>query len=284
MRPGRPILRYHGGKWRLAPWIISHFPRHVVYHEPFCGAASILARKPRTRAEIINDLSGDIVNVFQVLRDPAAARRLIRLMRLTPFAEQEFLEGYEPTQEPIERARRTLVRSHMGHGATGCNPNRRTGFRARSHTRTRGRTSPQDWADLPDHIRHWVDRLTGVTITQRDAIPSLLRHDAPDTLHYVDPPYLDHTRSQEAKRDYEHPYSDDQHQQLSKVLHDLKGLIILSGYPSEEYDRWYQGWARVHRSALADRGKVAVECLWLNPAAVAAGAIRQPELFTREVA
>ena len=71
--PWRPALRYHGGKWRLAPWIIGHFPAHKIYCEPFCGAASVLLRKPRSRIEIINDLDSEVTNLFQILRDPEHA-------------------------------------------------------------------------------------------------------------------------------------------------------------------------------------------------------------------
>lgn len=280
MTPRRPILRYRGGKWRDGPWIISHFPGHRVYHEPYCGGASVLARKPRSFSEIINDLSGDVVNVFWVLRHPARARELERLLRLTPFAEAEFKAAYLPADDPVERARRTITRAHLGHGANGVNRNRKTGFRGRAHRRTT--TGAQDWVNLPDQIRDWVARLQGVVITNRDALESLARHDEPDCLHYVDPPYMDSTRYQEAKRDYEHPMTDDQHRELAEVLHGLEGMVILSGYPSEAYDRWYQDWTRVERRSLADRGKIATEVLWLNPAA--AKAMPQPGLFDREEA
>ncbi len=76
----RPALRYHGGKWRLAPWIISHFPPHLVYCEPYGGAASVLIQKPRSHGEIYNDLDGEIVNVFRVLRDPDQSELLIKIL------------------------------------------------------------------------------------------------------------------------------------------------------------------------------------------------------------
>lgn len=74
----RPVLRYPGGKFKLAKWVISHFPGHDFYVEPFGGAASVLMSKPRAQGEIYNDLDGDVVNVFRVLRDPSQAQELER--------------------------------------------------------------------------------------------------------------------------------------------------------------------------------------------------------------
>jgi site-specific DNA-adenine methylase len=85
----RPVLRWHGGKWRLAPWIISHFPMHRCYVEPYGGAGSVLIRKPRAYAEVYNDLDGAVVGLFRVLQEPTSAARLLDLLRLTPFARAE---------------------------------------------------------------------------------------------------------------------------------------------------------------------------------------------------
>ena len=94
MRPTRPVLRWHGGKWLLAPWIIGHFSEHRVYVEPFGGAGSVLMRKPRCYAEVWNDLDGEVVNLFRVLRS-ARAQELVDVIRLTPFARDEFVAAYE---------------------------------------------------------------------------------------------------------------------------------------------------------------------------------------------
>ena len=110
--PSRPILRYHGGKWILAPWIISHFPPHRVYVEPFGGAASVLLRKPRSYAEVYNDLDREIVSLFRVARE--RGEELRRALELTPFARQEYLEAWHPSDDPLEQARRTVIRAYMG--------------------------------------------------------------------------------------------------------------------------------------------------------------------------
>lgn len=146
--PTRPALRYHGGKWRLAPWIISHFPAHRVYVEPFGGGASVLLRKPRVEREVYNDLDEDVVNLFQVLRDAGRSGQLIELLRLTPFARTEFEDSYEPTSDPVERARRLVVRSYMGFGSSVF-VNHATGFRDYTKVHRNDRFPARDWVNYP---------------------------------------------------------------------------------------------------------------------------------------
>lgn len=116
----RPIFRYLGGKWKTASWIASHFPQHVIYIEPFGGGGSVLLRKKRVEAEVYNDLDSEIVNVFRILRDPASASRLRSLLRLTPYARTELDAAWEELPlDPVERARRLLVRNFMCIGSRG---------------------------------------------------------------------------------------------------------------------------------------------------------------------
>lgn len=262
--PTRPVLRWHGGKWLLAPWIITHFPPHQVYVEPFGGAASVLMRKERSYAEIYNDLDGDVVNLFRVLRS-AGAVELVEAIRLTPFARAEFAEAYQPTDDHMERARRLIIRSFMGFGSNG--HNKLTGFRANSNRS--GTTPAHDWVNYPDSLARVVLRLQGVTVESKDAKAVMLQHDAPTTLHYVDPPYVMGTRSDEGA-DYAHELTDDDHAALLECLKALAGMVVLSGYPHPLYDQALTGWQRVEREALADGAKKRTEVLWINQAASAA--------------
>lgn len=273
MAPVRPLLRWHGGKWNLAPWIISHFGDHRIYVEPFGGAGSVLLRKPRAYAEIWNDLDGEAVNLFSVMRDPLSAHRLIEMLRFTPFARDEFNAAYGVTDDPVERARRLIIRSFMGHGSGGATGSYRTGFRANSNRS--GTTPARDWANLSDCFTLIVDRLQGVIIENRPALRVMETHDGPTTLHFVDPPYLMATRSRSARRrdnggTYRHELSDDDHAELLEALDALEGMVVLCGYPSELYDARLQNWGRVERLALADGAAPRVEVLWLNGAALAA--------------
>ena len=255
--PLRPILRWHGGKWRLAPWIMEQMPPHECYVEPFGGGASVLLRKPRARLEVYNDLDGAVVNLFRVLRDRPAD--LAEAVALTPFARTTFEGAYACCSDPLERAVALLVLSHMGFGTSG--PNRRTGFRAAGLRA--GSLPVHGWASMPAVIRDVAERMRGVVIEQRPAIDVLLAHDASETLHYVDPPYLLDTRA-DREADYAHEMTDADHEELLDALRGLKGRVILSGYPSDLYEARLGGWRRMDRAALADRGQRRVERLWLN--------------------
>lgn len=266
MKPERPILRYHGGKWRLAPWIIEHLPPHRVYVEPFGGAASVLLRKPRAYAEIYNDMDGDIVNVFRVARD--LGDELVRALELTPFAREEFDLSYAPAADPVELARRTIVRSFMGFGSntskrTSSGNIARTGFRANSNRS--GTTPAHDWRNYPAKLRQLIDRLQGVVIEHRDAQQVMAAHDSEHTVHYVDPPYVAATRDH--GHDYRHELTNADHVALADQLHRLRGAVVLSGYASALYDDLYADWQRVDRHAHADGARPRIEVLWLSPGA-----------------
>jgi len=265
----RPVLRYHGGKFRLAPWVIKHFPPHRCYVEPFGGAAGVLVQKDRAYAEVYNDLDGDIVNVFRVLRDPVHCARLIDKLLLTPYARDEFHAAYEHSDDPIERARRTLIRAEMGFGSAGATKGA-TGFRI--DTRRKHGTAQQLWARFPDSLARVCDRLSGVMIENRPALSVIEQHDAADTLFYVDPPYVMDTRNVGARngRYYECELDDADHLQLLEMLLTVKGMVVLSGYSSAMYLGALQGWAMANVEARISSARGTVmrtECLWMNPAA-----------------
>jgi len=260
-------MRYHGGKWKLAPWIISHFPAHRVYVEAYGGAGSVLMRKPRSYAEVYNDLDGEIVNVFRVLRNPSQARELDRMIRLTPFAREEFELSYLADGDPVEQARRTIFRTFAGFGSVAFNSDIATGFRANSNRS--GTTPAHDWMHYPNQIAGFCERLAGVVIENRPAVDVITQHDGVDTLHYVDPPYVLETRKPRQGRNYgEFEMTDEDHRELASVLRGVQGMVVLSGYGGSLYEELYGDWHRLERQTFADGAQARTETLWISRNAV----------------
>lgn len=293
--PKRPALRYYGGKWRLAPWIMGHFPRHRVYVEPFGGAASVLLQKRRSCAEVYNDLDGEVVNVFRVLRDPAQAAELEYLLRLTPFSRDDFNAAYQPCADPVEQARWTIYKSFAGYGSDSIHRRKAgdSGFRSKEHTNLlyvhtsfrpyphhwkradaptgfrndahrSGTTPAHDWAHYPDHLHSFVERLQGVVIENRAAAEVIKRFDREDTLFYIDPPYV---RSSRRRKDHGYAYEmrDEDHERLAAQLHGLRGMIVLSAYPGELYESLFRDWRKYERKSVSQNGNPGKEVLWISP-------------------
>ncbi len=266
-RVSRPALRYHGAKFRLADWVMGFFPAHTCYVEPFGGAAGVLLQKARSYAEVYNDLDGDVVNFFQVLRDPTSRAALIEACALTPYARAEFELAWEAADDPVERARRLAVRAQMGFGSAGATKGV-TGFRI--DTKRDYGTAQHLWAEYPAAIAAAGERLTAVLIENRPAIEVMRQHDGADTLHFVDPPYLHSTRVlNRGERYYRHEMSDDQHRELLAALLELQGMVVVCGYPSVMYDEILAGWERHEKDARISAGRgtaIRTEVIWLNPA------------------
>lgn len=282
MKPTRPILRYYGGKWKVAPWVITHFPRHRTYVEPFGGAGSVLLRKPRSYGEILNDIYGEVVNLYRVLQLPGAAKELQRLCEVTPYARAEFDLALEFSENPVERARRLIIRAFMGFGSAG-GQGKATGFRFNANRS--GTTPASDWSRWPAQIPAYIERLKGVVIDNTTALDCIRGHDNPEALIYADPPYLFETRRDKLNRKtrgrYAHEMTDDDHRELAAVLRSARGMVAISGYPSPLYEELYGDWQRDETRARCDNGGIAIEeqggertlrteVLWLNPACAAA--------------
>lgn len=270
LTPARPVVRYHGGKFRLAPWIISHFPEHRIYTEAFGGAAGVLIQKPRAYSEVYNDLDGDVVNLFEVLRHPVMRAQLVHDLVLTPYARAEFERAWESSENPVERARRLVIRAMMGFGSAGATKGS-TGFRI--DTKREYETAQHTWVMYPDNLAAVGQRLSGVLIENRPAIDILIAHDTSQTLHYVDPPYVFETRcrikDKGSARGYRHEMDSDDHAALIDTLKGLRGMVVLSGYASTLYDQALSGWERRTKTARISAGRgtdTREEVLWMNEA------------------
>lgn len=254
-----PPLRWTGSKWQLADWLISMFPPHELYCEPYCGGAAVFFRKYRSKIEVLNDLNGDVVNFFTVLRTRTA--ELIQAVNLTPYARAEYELAYQPCDDPLERARRFYVLSRLSFGAYS---GRKTGLRTQKNFH-RGMSITNEWKRL-DGLLKAADRLKDAQIECDDAFTVIHRYDGPRALFYVDPPYVLSSRSQGVGRKrYTFEMSDDEHRQLASVLHQVKGMVLLSGYDSPLYRELYEGWHVLSKTTTTNGNSSAMEYLWLSP-------------------
>lgn len=258
----KPVMRYHGGKWRLAPWITEYFPPHSTYVEPYGGGASVLLLKERCHSEVYNDIDGQVNNLMRVLRERGT--ELAMMVALTPFSREEFELSRFECDDELEQARRTLVRSWLGHsGGTWANP---TGFR--SDTKRAYSLPCDDWCYLPPELRIASERLRGVCIERQNAVDVIKRYDHEATLFYVDPPYVLQRRKLNSRKGiYGHEMDKDAHRLLAITLREAKGMVVLSGNNSAMYSvELFPGWMMVQKQGFGDSKEKSTECLYLNPA------------------
>ena len=259
-----PPLRYYGGKWKIAPWIISYFPAHNTYVEPFGGGAGVLLRKDPSFIEIYNDIDLGVVNFFRVLRE--RPDDLVRVLELTPYSRYEFTHargGYEDCDD-LEKARRFFISSSQGRGRGGKLEEGGWQFSSRKSA-----SSPitKSYVAMIDHLKQVACRLRRVQIECDDALAVIKRFDDPGALFYIDPPYVADTRCLRWRSDgYVNEYSDDQHRELSESLHQVSGNVVLSGYPSGLYSDLYRDWNFVEKGVVKNNGSKGREMIWMNRA------------------
>ena len=185
----RAIIKYPGSKWRIADWIISFFPEHHSYVEPFFGSGAVFFRKERSNIETINDLDGEVVNFFEWVRnDP---ERLARAIYLTPYSRKVYEDAYGPGGNSLERAVKFCTRLNMGHGfrTTGG----KVGWKCDIQGRERAYTL-NDWNNMPEKIIQAAERLKEAQIECKPAVDVIERFNFENVLIYCDPPYLLETR------------------------------------------------------------------------------------------
>jgi DNA adenine methylase len=265
----RPPLRYHGSKWRMGDWIIGYFPPHDAYVEAYGGGAAVLLQKKRSYIEVYNDLDGEVVNFFRVLREQPD--ELARLIKFTPWATAEWELSQEDDPDPLEMARRFYARAWMS--IAGPTAQWRTGWRRQKIlTKENGkrRMTPAALTFMQtDHLYQVAERLRGVQIECDEALEVVEVYDSPDTLYYLDPPYPAITRGRWYKAAYRHEMTDDQHREMAARARALEGMVMISGYRCELYDELFGDWKRVEKRVRTQRASTAVESLWLSPNLVA---------------
>lgn len=254
------LIKYHGGKAKLADWIVSLMPSHSVYVEPFGGGASVLLSKPSAKSEVYNDLDGEIVNLFRIVRE--RGDELAHLCNMTPFARDEMELAYEKSECPMERARRFMVRADMAITTTSINE--KSGFRTAINSND---YSAQflTWFKRPESILNIRHRLARVAIENTDAFKLIDRFDRPHTLFYLDPPYYNSTRGKKSIRiGYNHNLSNEDHERLLARIKKTESKVMISGYENELYNTELKDWHMCHHKSYDDACKIRKEVLWMN--------------------
>lgn len=257
MPPVHQVLKYPGSKWRIADWIVSYFPEHRSYLEPFFASGAVFFNKPPSPIETINDLDGDVVNVFRCIREDC--NRLAALVAATPYSRAEYDNSFEVAActDHYERARHFLIRCWMAAGVRTAN---KTGWRNDVQGREAAYALRQ-WMQLPGWFGQCAERLRQAQIECMSAVPLIRRFNDPKVLIYADPPYLLSTRM---PRQYRYEMTDAQHLELLDTLRAHRGPVVLSGYENDLYDRELKGWSKVSLRTQAERGAARTETLWMN--------------------
>ena len=248
-------------------WIIGNFPKHNVYVEPFGGAASVLLNKPPVEHEVYNDIEYSMFNLMLVIRDNVDS--LLSKLQILEYCKPTYLsfklvylsEAFHELSS-LDQAVATYVTRRMSRGGlcgTFSRSDRisKSGINAEAHA----------WHSAIGELILVSERLKNVTITNDNAIGALQKYDSPNTVYYLDPPYLKETRV--LLKAYKEEMTDEDHFKLSEIAKSLKGMVLISGYPSSFYSSWYAGWRCAVRKIPNHSSHESVkelkdECLWMN--------------------
>lgn len=256
-----PPMPYFGGKQRIADRVVELFPPHMHYVEPFAGGLSVLLAKPPSALETVNDLDGDVMTFWRVLRDQPDD--LARVCGLTPHGREEYLASYDRPEDltDLERARRIWVQLTQGRAGNL----RKTGWRFYADAAGTTMGMPSAIAGYLSRLLPAAARLANVSLECRPALEVISSYGHPTTLLYVDPPYLRETRS---GMGYRHEMPDEaDHRELAELLNGTPASVVLSGYRSPLYDELYADWTVHEIAATTGQGSVwkeRTEVLWVN--------------------
>lgn len=279
-----PPLRWYGGKYYIADKIAAIINRipHQTYVEVYGGAASVLLNKETSPIDVWNDLDNRLVNFFRVLRNPDDCGKLIDALSITLFARSEFAECcYEPevVGDPVESARRFFVLCQQSVSSGGSKEHMTPGSWAKSvgvSRRSMAQNVSRWWGNI-EGLPAVAEKFARVQIESMDALGLMTQYDRPETVFYLDPPYVASCRSAGSQQVYKHEMTDEQHIEMIDRIHSLRGAVILSGYDNDVYRGRMKGrgWGRIEipskaRSSTAGSAPDRLEILWLNPRAVVA--------------
>lgn len=253
------VLKYPGSKWNIARQLAELIPPHHSYVEPYFGSGALLFSKQSSDIETINDLDSDVTNLFKCIQQDS--ERLARLVITTPFSREVYDQQFESDDlcaSQYQKAAGFLVKMWQAHGTR--NDGYKAGWKYDAIARER-MYGLWNWYRLPDWIIEIAERLRKVQIENRPALEVIRRFDYQNAFIYIDPPYLLGTR---LRKQYKHEMTDADHEELLKTILQSKAKIMISGYESDMYNEYLQGWRKETFSSCAENGKPRQEVVWMN--------------------
>lgn len=253
------VLKYPGSKWNIARQLAELIPPHHSYVEPYFGSGAVLFSKAPSDIETVNDLDGDVVNLFRCIQQDS--ERLARLVMTTPYSREVYDKQFEPDNSYASRYQRAagfLAQCWQGHGfrANG----HKVGWRNDVVGRERA-YALWNWYRLPEWIIGIAERLRKVQIENRPALEVMQRFDYPNVFMYIDPPYLPSTRT---AKQYRHEMTDADHEELLEAVRQSRAKVMISGYESDMYNDYLHGWQKECFVSCAEHGKPREEVVWMN--------------------
>lgn len=271
MKISSPPINYFGAKYYMAEDIIRIFPSHKVFVEVFGGSGQVLFRKPRSPIEVYNDIDGDLVSFFSILRDKEKFQELHKRLQLTPYSRKEFklcAECWKLEKDEIERARKWYVALMQSYSKT-------MGSKGWSHSKTISRRGmsqcTSQWlGKVDDDLPNAVERLRDVQIENLDYKELIEKYDSKDALFYLDPPYSSLDRTMSFKYNFE--MTSEEHIKMAEILLKITGKAVLSGYDNSLYNNLIKnGWKKIflgnfskRSSSHAVKKDIGQEYLWIN--------------------
>jgi DNA adenine methylase len=262
-------LKWHGGKYYIAPQIVSLMPPHIHYVEPFAGGLSVLfAKDPIGISEVVNDLNGDLTNFWDILKREQTFAQFLRIAEATPFSQVEWERSQEllKSRNAVERAIGFFIRCRQSQAG------RMRSFAPITRNRTRRQMNEQAsaWLNAIEGLPEVHARLKRVVILRQPALEVIKSHDGDNTLFYLDPPYMHDTRT--TVYEYgEHEMTNEEHEHLVELLLSLKAKVIVSMYRHPLYDQlstkfgWHlRQFDLPNNAAGGNQKRRMTECLWMN--------------------
>lgn len=260
----RIVFGWYGGKFSHLDWLLPLLPASRQYCEPFSGSAAVLLNRRPSPVETYNDIDGEVVNFFRILRNKPNV--LARALALTPFSREEFFEALNvrTTDSQIERARKFYIRARQARSGLAQTATLGRWANCKNTTRSGMSGVVSRWLGGIDVLADIAKRLLSVQIENRPALEVIGLYDDPNTLFYCDPPYLHQTRG-DAKA-YSFEMTEIEHRQLARALNVCKAKVALSGYRHPLMDELFKGWRRYDASEKVCHTVKTMrqECLWMN--------------------